>query len=178
MNKQALIIIDMLNDFVLEGSPLEVPAAKSIVDPIRARLLKARGTSEPVFFICDSHDEHDSEFARMGWPPHAVAGTSGSSVVDALAPAYGEGVIRKKTYSGFYNTELDGRLRADGITDLVITGCVTNICVLYTAADAVMRGYRVTVPADCVAGISPDAHAFALGEMENVLGVSVERSGS
>ena len=62
-----------------------------------------------------------------------------------------------------------------GATGLVLTGCVTNICVLYTAYDAVIRGYRVTVPADCVAPLDPADGAFALRQMEQVLGVKVAR---
>ena len=58
----------------------------------------------------------------------------------------------------------------------MLTGCVTNIniCILYTAVDAVMLGFRVRVPRDAVADLDPELGAFALGQMEWVLGVRVE----
>jgi len=56
----------------------------------------------------------------------------------------------------------------------VLVGVCTNICVLYTACDARMRTYDVTVLRDAVASFDPEAHDFALEQMENVLGVEVK----
>lgn len=171
--KTALVIIDMLNDFVLPGAPLEVPATREILPTLKQRLEQARKDGLPVIHVCDAHAPDDREFERMGWPPHAVRGTRGAEVVDELAPLAGEPVIAKTSYSGFHDTELDQTLKQLGIEELILTGCVTSICVLYTAADAVMNGYRVTVPADCVAPLDPKDGEFALNQMRNVLGVTV-----
>lgn len=172
--KSALLVIDMLNDFVLAGAPLEVPRTRAILPRLRQRLEAARQEGVSVIYVCDAHRPDDREFARMGWPPHAVAGTPGAEVVDALAPRSGEPRVLKQTYSGFYGTELEALLRARGVEVLILTGCVTNICILYTAADAVMRGFRVRVPRDSVADLDPDEGGFALQQMERVLGVTVE----
>ena len=171
----ALVVIDMLNDFVREGAPLEVPAARAIVPAIRRRIAKARRGGELVVYVCDSHRKDDPEFARMGWPPHAVAGTPGAGVVTALSPEPGDAVVEKRTYSGFHRTALDAVLRRNGVRRVELAGCVTNICVLYTAADAAMRGYDVTVDERFVAGLSRRDHEFALGQMGSVLGVRVRR---
>ncbi len=64
---------------------------------------------------------------------------------------------------------MDERLRSMGVTKLTIAGVVTNICVLYTAADALMRGYEVEVPEDCVAALDADDHRFALKQIKEVL---------
>jgi nicotinamidase-related amidase len=173
--KEALLIIDMLNDFVLPGAPLEVPATRAILLAVRARLDDARTRGVPVIYICDAHRPDDPEFARMGWPPHAVKGTSGAEVVAALAPLETDPVVEKFSYSGFHHTGLEGILQSLGVESLVLTGCVTNICILYIAYEAVIRGYRVTVPADCVAPLDPADGEFALRQMEQVLGVTVER---
>lgn len=163
----ALIIIDMLNDFIAPGAPLEVPAGRQIVPAIKNRLEEARGKGVPVIYLCDAHAPDDPEF-RV-WPPHAVAGTAGALVVDDLAPGEGERVVAKTTYSGFFNTELEELLRELGADHLVLTGVVTNICILYTAVDALMRGFRVSVPPDCVAGLNEEDHAFALRQLSEVL---------
>lgn len=173
--KEALLVIDMLDDFVREGSPLEVPATRTILPALQQRLAGARARGVPVIYVCDAHRPDDPEFARMGWPPHAVKGTPGAAVVAELTPQETDPVVEKTSYSGFHHTGLEGILQALGVTGLVLTGCVTNICVLYTAYDAVIRDYRVTVPADCVAPLDSTDGEFALRQMEQVLGVTVER---
>ncbi len=171
--KKALVVIDMLNDFVRAGAPLEVPDTRKILPGLRRRIAKARRDGELVVYVCDSHRKKDPEFARMGWPSHAVAGTPGAAIVPPLSPQPGDVVVEKRTYSGFYRTALDAVLRRNGVSGLTLSGCVTDICVLYTAADAAMRGYDVTVDERFVAGLSPRTHAFALNEMGRVLGVRV-----
>lgn len=172
---RALLVIDMLEDFVRPGAPLEVPWARRILPALRRRIRAARKRGERVVYLCDSHRKNDPEFTRMGWPPHAVAGTPGAAVVGEISPEPGDVVVEKNTYSGFHRTGLASLLRRHRIRALSLTGCVTNICVLYTAADAAMRGYDVTVEERLVAGLDPESHAFALGQMETVLGVRVLR---
>jgi len=80
-------------------------------------------------------------------------------------------VVEKITYSGFYRSPLDGVLRELGADTGRLTGCVTNIRVLCTAAGAAMRGYDVEeVVEAAAAGLDPGDHAFALRQMERVLG--------
>lgn len=171
--KEALLVIDMLNDFVLEGAPLEVPRAREIIPSIRERIAWARSEGVPIIYVCDAHEPDDNEFSRMGWPPHAIRGTEGAEVVSELAPKRGDHLVCKTTYSGFYKTELDPLLKSLGIEKVVLTGCVTNICILYSAADAVVRGYEVEIPKGCVAEIDASEGRFALEQMEKVLGAKV-----
>lgn len=172
---EALLIIDMLEDFVRAGAPLEVPATRAILPALQRRLTAARAKGTAVIYVGDAHLADDQEFTRMGWPPHAVKGTAGAQVVAELAPLETDPVVEKTSYSGFHHTGLEGILQARGIDSLVLTGCVTNICILYTAYDAVIRGYRVTVPTDCVAPLDPADGDFALRQMERVLGVTLAR---
>lgn len=171
--RQALIVIDMLNDFCLPGAPLEVPENRNILPSLQQRLAKTRAEQTPVIFVSDAHAANDREFERMGWPPHAVAGTPGAQIIDELRPQSSEYLVEKTTYSGFYRTNLESLLEKLQVEELVLTGCVTNICILYTAADAVMRGFRVTVPRECVADLDPAAGRYAMKQMEQVLGVNV-----
>jgi nicotinamidase/pyrazinamidase len=173
--QRALLVIDMLEDFVRPGAPLEVPRTRDILPALRRRVSRARREKDLVVYVCDSHRQNDPEFTRMGWPPHAVAGTKGAAVVREIAPEPGDVVVEKKTYSGFHRTHLPSVLRRHNIGSLSLSGCVTNICILYTAADAAMRGYDVTVEESVVAGLDDEAHRFALDQMEKVLGVRVVR---
>jgi len=175
--QRALLIIDMLNDFVRPGAPLEVAHNREILPALHQRLLGARQDGTPVIYISDAHAPDDSEFSRMGWPPHAVRGTEGAKIIPELAPAEKDILIEKTTYSGFNGTDLEEVLQKLKVEELVLTGCVSNICILYTAADAVMKGYRVIVPTDCVAHLDPAEGEFAFNQMKNILGVQVERPG-
>lgn len=174
MAKEALLVIDMLNDFVLEGAPLEVPEAKKVIPNIKREIEKARAQGLPVIYINDAHAQDDKEFLKFGWPSHAVKGTKGAEVVDELKIQEGDIVIEKTTYSGFYNTYLDETLKRLSVDSLRLVGCVTHICVMFTASDAVLRDYKVTVVKDAVAGLSKEDHDAALRIMKNVLGVKIE----
>ncbi len=174
MAKEALLIIDMLNDFVLEGAPLEVPETRKIIPVIKNEIEKARKEGKPVIYICDSHEPDDKEFRKFGWPRHAVKGTEGAKVVKEIEPSKDDIIIEKTTYSGFYNTTLDETLKRLGIDSLRLTGCVTHICVMFTASDAVLRDYSVTVVKDGVAGLTEEDHQAALRIMKNVMGVKIE----
>lgn len=175
---KALLVIDMLEDFVRPGAPLEVPWTRRILPALRRRIDAARKRGELVVYLCDSHRKNDPEFSRMGWPPHAVSGTPGAAVVGEISPQPGDVVVEKRSYSGFYRSGLSSVLRRRGVRTLSLSGCVTNICVLYTAADAAMRGFDVTVEERFVAGLDSSSHMFALDQMETVLGVRVIRDGT
>ena len=164
---EALLIIDMLNDFVEDWGALQVPNGRKIIPTIKKRLDKARKKGTPVFFICDAHTPDDPEFKY--WPRHAVEGERGAAIVKELRPQEGEYIIKKVSYSGFYRTELEKRLKEHNITRLILTGVLTNICVLYTGVDALMRGYEVEVPEDSVAALTREDHRFALKQLKEVL---------
>lgn len=177
MKKEALVVIDMLNDFVLPGAPLEVPATRGIVPVIRHEIDRARAAGQPVVYVCDSHAPDDKEFRKFGWPAHAVRGTKGAEVIEELKPALTDTVVPKDTYSGFYGTRLEEALAVLGVDALRLTGCVTHICVMFTASDAVLRGYDVSVVEDGVAGITREDHDAALRIMKNVMGVKLVQGG-
>jgi len=171
MVKEALLIVDMLRDFVEKGAVLEVPSARKIIPRIKKRVEEAREKGIPVIYICDAHREDDREFDI--WPKHAVLGTKGSEIVEELKPQEGDFIVRKRRYSGFLGTDLELLLRELGIERLSIAGILTNVCVFFTAAEAAMRDYEVVVYADSVSALSEDDHKFALDQLKRVLKVKV-----
>jgi nicotinamidase/pyrazinamidase len=178
MKQEALLIIDMLNDFVRRGAPLEVPDTQALIPVIRREIDRARIAGIPILYLCDNHVPYDKEFRKFGWPAHAVKGTKGADVIAELKPTSSDIVMRKDTYSSFYGTRLDEVLKKLGVDTLRITGCVTHICVLFTAADAVLRDYAVVVVEDGVAGLAKEDHDAALRIMKNVLGATLVKSGA
>lgn len=169
--KKALIIIDMLNDFVKRGAPLEVPGAESVIEPIKQEIERARVSGYHVIYLCDCHPEDDPEFDIF--PPHAIRGTEGSKIISELKPQGTDILVRKNTFSGFFNTGLEQMLKKLDAREIIITGFVTDISVLFTAADAVMRGFKVSVVENAVAGLDRSDHEHALRQMEKILKVNI-----
>jgi nicotinamidase/pyrazinamidase len=172
MPNEALFVIDMLNDFINPDGALCVgETVKHIIPEIQKKISKYRGDGNQVFFVSDCHAEDDSEFEMF--QKHCVAGTKGAEIHKDLRPKQGETIIQKTRFSAFFGTNLDELLKEKGIDTLELCGVCTNICIFYTAADARMRGYNVTVDRRCVDSFDRAAHEFALKEMERTLGVKI-----
>lgn len=169
--KEALFIIDMLNDFVEKDAPLEVPAARAIIPNIQKRILLMRRRGAYIIYICDAHKPGDKEFTK--WPPHALTGTKGAEVIKELKPLTEDLIILKDRYSGFLRTALASFLKVYRIEKIYITGILTNICVFFMAAEASMRDYEVIVWADSVAALSKTDHRIALDQLKRVLKIEV-----
>ena len=151
--RTALVVVDMQNDFVHQGGSLLVPDAEATIPAINRLLQFARAHGMRVVYSQDTHREGDAEW-RI-WPEHAREGTWGWEIVDELAPARGDVVLRKLRNDAFYGTPLDHLLRLWGMDTLVICGTVANLCVQYTAASAALRWYDVVIPRDAISALDP-----------------------
>jgi len=191
--RTALLVVDMQRGFVEPGEALEVPPAREIVPVIRGLLDAFRGRRLPVAFteftyspavpilVGELHPEHKAAAPGaprgFGMPSSScLEGTDSARTIDALAPRPGEPVIRKRWYDGFAGTELDGALRARGVTSLVITGTMTDICVLSTVVGAFNREYRISVVADGVATLWPEIQRATLDIVGRAFGRVVQSS--
>lgn len=193
MRRPALIIVDMQNDFVRRGAPMEVPAARAVIGAIKALLVGFRRAGLPVVFTryiaCDGY-RHLA--GRLGWlrlleePTHAcVPGVRRSygdvpgerqaiDVIDELAPAEGETVVDKVYYSAFFRTDLEARLEAMKVDSLVITGTLTEMCVEDTARQAVHFGYPTIMVRDGVASNDTVTHNATLDAFERNYGWTLD----
>jgi len=159
-SRRAVLVIDMLNDHLMPGRPLEVPRARDIVPALNARLDAARRDGVPVVYICDRHEPDDADLDT--WRTHNVAGSDGAEVWAPLAPKPSDRIVHKPTYSAFSRSDLADVLKELRVDTLVLTGCLTELGVLATATDALQRGYAVEVPPDAQAGSGPSAEQMAL----------------
>ena len=156
--RTAMIVVDMQNDFVAAGAPLETPAARAIVPRLAEALKLCRDAGTRVIYTAHVHRRDGSDMGRFYdlHPPVAnrtalVDGTPGVDIFPDLTPAPGEHVIRKHRYSGFFGTDLDIILREWGIDTLIISGTTTENCCLSTARDAMFLNYRVAFLSDATA---------------------------
>lgn len=167
----ALLIIDMLNDYVLDGAPLKVPNIEKIIGPIKKEIGKAGSEGYPVIYLCDSHEKDDNEFKML--PPHAIRNTEGSKIIEELKPHGSDIIVRKSTFSGFFKTDLDKILQKLSVKKLIITGNITNISIFFTSFDAVIRGFDIDVVKSAVIGLNRKDHNFALDQMQKILKVNI-----
>jgi ureidoacrylate peracid hydrolase len=153
--RTAMIVVDMQNDFVANGAPLQSKQANALVDELARVLDFCREHGIRVIYTAHVHREDGSDMGLYDdlYPPieqraALVADSTGAEIFPALAPKPGEHVIRKHRYSGFFATDLDLILREWGIDSVVITGTTTENCCHATARDAMFHNYRVAFLSD------------------------------
>ncbi|MGD6819146.1 isochorismatase family cysteine hydrolase [Metabacillus sp. 84] len=169
----ALLIIDMINDFQFEyGSELAKKAAK-ITGPLAELKIKASESSIPVIYINDHYELWQANLEKI---TEKCRNHLSAPVIDAIAPKDEDYFLIKPKHSAFYGTALNTLLYQLKIDTLILTGLAGNICVLFTANDAYMRGYSLIVPPDTMASVNDDDEQYALRMMENVLKAHVQPS--
>jgi nicotinamidase-related amidase len=166
---RALIIVDMLNDFV--DGKLANPKAQAIIEPLQRLLAHAREQEWVVVFSNDAHHPDDPELRVWGW--HAMAGTPEADVIPQLEPREGEIVSPKRHYGAFDSTGLDEQLKRLGVDEVVITGQHTHICVRHSSYGALTRGYKIAIPRDAVCGFEGVDEDEALAYLEMAYGAQV-----
>jgi nicotinamidase-related amidase len=167
---QALLVIDMLNDF-LTGS-LKCERAFHIVPNIKTISSLFRDNGLPVIYCNDAHIKGvDKELAL--WGDHALKGTKGAEVIEDLEPQAEDYIVPKRRYSCFFATDLDMLLRELDVGEVVLTGLHANLCLRHTAADAYFLGYRITMLKDCTEALSQEDYRSGMEYIEKYYGARV-----
>lgn len=176
--RTAVIVVDMQNDFGAEGgmfarAGIDIAPIRGVLGPIREVLTAARRSAITVVYLKMAFRPDLSDAGPPDtptWLKHLPLGvgatvtapdgsesrvlirdTWNTDIVDELAPEPGDIVLYKHRYSGFYETDLDSKLRRLGIQSLIFTGCTTSVCVESTLRDAVFRDYHCLLLEDCTA---------------------------
>ena len=168
----AVIVLDMISDFEFEDGDRLRANALQITEALAALTERARSTGVPVIFVNDNFGRWTENFATH--VDHVKqASEDGRHLIERIGPKPGDYHILKPQRSAFYATPLEVLLLTLEIKHLVLTGITTDICVLFTAHDAYMRGYRITVPSDCTAAVKDEYHLNALRFLERVVHAQV-----
>ncbi len=176
----ALLVIDMQNDFVQEGSVLEVPKIRSQLPKIKKLIDTCRDLGLPIIYtkqvyradtavkplILDMFPLLEKDGLREG--------TQGAEICDELEPQPSDIIVRKLRFSAFYNTNLESVLRnikgRRSIDTVIICGTVTNICCESTARDAFERDFRVVFCSDITSAWSDEFQRFSLQIIDYAFG--------
>ena len=180
----ALVVVDVQNDFADPNGSLFVRGGEAIVARVNDEVQRAAAGGATVVYTQDWHPASTPHFAKDGgiWPVHCVAGTWGAELHPDLIVAGAsvrKGINGEDGYSGFtmrdpitgeeQSTELDGLLREQGITRVVVCGLATDYCVRGTVLDACRIGFDTTVLSEAMAAVD-----LAAGDGERALGEMVE----
>jgi nicotinamidase-related amidase len=153
MEKYALLIINMINEYVFGGNKCENP--KEIIGPIRNASSLFREKEFPVIYLND-FNKNDCE----------------EKIIEDLTPKEGDFIIKKRKYSGFYGTELEEILEKKGIKNLVFSGLQTSLSVRHTAADAYYRDYKCIMLTNACCDVKKDLHLKSILYIRDYYGAS------
>jgi len=163
MSSAALLVVDMLNPYDHEDADVLAGNVAPIVEPLAALIGRAHEDGLDVIYVNDNLG--DFAATRHDLVKRALDGRR-PELIEPLIPPDDLPFIQKIRHSVFYGTPLDHLLRARELDTVILTGQVTEQCILYSALDAYVRHYDVCVVRDAVACIDPQLGDAALRMME------------
>jgi nicotinamidase-related amidase len=164
----------MITDFTFEDGPRLFANALEVAGCIREIKRESSGAGIPVIYVNDNFGQWHQDFEKI--VACARKTEMGRQIADLVAPETDDYFVLKPMHSAFYSTSLEILLDHLKIKKLILTGVTSDICILFTANDAYMRGYKLYVPADCVAAVEPEQNEYALRYMERVLKADIRAS--
>lgn len=153
--------MDMINSFDFPEGKMLYKQALPMANQILKLKKKLKKKKTPIIYVNDNYGQW-----RSSW--HEVFDACSNEISRILKPEDDDFFVLKPQYSGFYSTNLDVLLHELKVKNLILTGISGNICILYTANDAYMRGFNVHVPANCVASNSKADNNYALKQLSQV----------
>jgi nicotinamidase/pyrazinamidase len=162
--KTAYIDVDTQIDFVFPAGALYVPGAEKILGRVGELNREAVAAGHLLIATMDAHAGNDVEFQT--WPHHCVVGSLGQRKA-AETIVEGAIAIEKQKLDCFTNPRMEALLKEHSITDAVVYGVVTELCVLHAAQGLMDRGIRVRIAADAVKELSATARDLFFEEVRS-----------
>jgi nicotinamidase-related amidase len=164
MSDTTVLVVDMMNSYQHPDAEVLIPNVAEIIDPLAGLVRRARESDDvDVVYVNDNYGDFTAEFSDI---VRAACNGERPDLVDPIVPAMGCRVLTKVRHSAFYATALAYLLNRMDTKRLILTGQVTEQCILYTALDAYVRHIPVVIPTDGVAHIDADLGKAALAMMK------------
>ena len=173
--KTALLIIDIVTNFEFEDGDALLKQTLPMAKRLARFRMQAKKAGIPVIYVNDNFGKWQEDFKSMVGA-FTTPDSKGRVVVELLKPDADDYYVLKPHRSAFYSTSLMLLLEKLKVEKLIITGVTTDICVLFSANDAYMRGFVLHVPRDCVAAVKPGYSKTTLDFIERVLKADVRPS--
>jgi nicotinamidase-related amidase len=165
--REALLLIDLITDFDFEDGDRLFESTRGVVENITRLKERARQAGSPVIYVNDNFRKWDEDLTGLISRIKSKS-EKGSEILQSIEPSENDFYVLKPQRSGFYATPLGVLLLSLGVSKVVLAGVTTDICVLFTAHDAYMRGYGVAVPNDTTAAVTDEFHRDGMKLMERV----------
>ncbi|WP_078543233.1 isochorismatase family cysteine hydrolase [Litchfieldia alkalitelluris] len=175
MQNEALLIIDMINDFNFKDGSLLAEKANKLAPSILSLKKRFKKYKKPIIYINDHYQVKQADFKKIST---ICTNALSKPIIELLLPEDDDYFLLKPKHSAFYGTSLDDLLHQLKVETLTITGIAGNICVLFTANDAYMREYELIIPSDCIGSASEQDHIYSLYMMKEVLKANTNHSKS
>ncbi|MFI0353950.1 cysteine hydrolase family protein [Actinomadura sp. 9N407] len=160
----ALIVIDMLNPYEHQDADVLAESVEKMVEPLRGLIARARERDDVrLLYVNDNYGDFSASPGDL--VGNALRGRR-PDLVEPIRPPDDCPFLAKVRHSVFYGTALEYLLIHERIDKIILTGQVTEQCVLYSALDAYVRHFQIKVPRDAVAHIDPELGDAALRMME------------
>jgi nicotinamidase-related amidase len=168
-----LLLIDVVNPLDFAGAAPLLRRARPMMRRVAELQRRARRAGIPTVYVNDNFGAWHLGFRELVQELRKSR-KPGRALLEAITPdAREDYFVLKPMHSGFFCTPLEVLLRRLGAKTLILAGLAADICILFTAADAHMRGYGLVVPSDCVASEREPERRRALDYMRRVLGADV-----
>lgn len=165
MSDTAVLVIDMMNTYRHPDAEKLAPNVAEIIDPLAGLVAEAREREDvDLIYVNDNYGDFTAEFSDI--VESALKGER-PDLVEPIVPQKGCRLMTKVRHSAFYATALAYLLGQLEPQRVILTGQVTEQCILYTALDAYVRHFPVVVPPDAVAHIDPELSDAALTMMKS-----------
>jgi nicotinamidase-related amidase len=168
--KTALVVVDMLNSYEHDDAEQLTKSVETIVDPLADLIARADDDDTEIIYVNDNYGDWNSSQEELA--QRAMDGARPDLVEPLLAPDSADFVIKAR-HTIFYMTPLEYLLGQKDIDRVILTGQVTEQCILYSALDAYVRHFEVVVPRDGVAHIHENLATAALEMMERNMGAEI-----
>jgi nicotinamidase-related amidase len=167
----ALILVDVINSFFLEGMPNYYPAATEVLDPLRRLQTKAREAARLIVHTVERHYPGFDDYEWRKLPRHHLIGDPDAAFYNGFEPLGAREIVcAKRRYSAFFATDLALFLREQGIERVIIAGVKTNVCIRATVQDAFANGFLVVVPREATNSNRPHLAVASLEDIERYFG--------
>jgi maleamate amidohydrolase len=167
----ALLLVDVINSFFVEGMPNYYPASAEVLEPLRRLQAKARETSALIVHAVERHHPGFDDYEWRKLPRHHFIGEPDATFFAGFGPSGPREIVcPKRRYSAFFATDLALFLREQAIERVIIAGVKTNVCIRATVQDAFAHGFSVVVPREATNSNRPELAAASLEDIARYFG--------
>ncbi|WP_100011748.1 cysteine hydrolase family protein [Lentibacillus sediminis] len=171
LDNTAVLFVDVINDFDFEGGEDLLRHTNEVLPNIIKLKEFAREHDLPTIYVNDHYGLWQADYHKL---IDHCRNQANEHIIDALHPSEDDYFLIKPQHSAFFQTPLQSLLNEINKTHLIMAGFAGDICILFSAKDAYMYGFKMTIPENCMASEEPEGTEYALYLMRTVMKANIE----